>query len=449
MFRAKTAAQQCPICGTRFHVEAIRCTQCGATLTGAPEYRVESTQPIRVPGAKPDLALDAPASSRWDQGEADLYEGMLPASPSQLLLIGAVLIAVLIGVGGFVLLQSGYFTQPPTEPTQVAMMGDGTPSPTPRRVRSVPTNTKAPAVAIIPTINLPTVTPAPPTATITPTRGPCLQTAQQGDTLYGMAARCGHVHLEVIEIILRLNSLTSANALQIGQELQIPWPTPTGDAAAQGGDVATEVGAVPGLAEPTLPPGLRWYTVTSGETALSIVFDLNITMKILKDLNPEVRFEQCDFSSPAGGPNCSVLIFEGQRLRVPAPQPTATVPPTLTGSETPPPLPSPTQNVPVGLAPDDRMLFESVDVPTLRWLATGTLSGAEVFLVIVVDQTTGVTYTATTRDFSFQLPLEWQPKDDRVHTFQWRIAIASVGSSQTPVPTAYSTETRTFTWRGK
>jgi hypothetical protein len=450
LFRAKTPAQQCPICGTRFHLEAVRCTQCGATLTGAPEYRVESTQPIRVPGAKLDLTLDAPTNARWDQGEADLYEGMLPASPSQLLLVGAVLIAVLLGVGAFLLLQSGTLTQLTNPPTQLALADGSTLTPTPRRVRSVPTNTKAPPpVALIPTINLPTVTPAPPTATITPTRGPCLQTAQQGDTLYGMAARCGHVHLEVIDIILRLNSMTSANQLQIGQELQIPWPTPTGDAAAQGGAVATEVGAVPGLAEPTLLPGLRWYTVKIGETALSIVFDLNITMKILQDLNPEVRFEQCDYSTAAGGPNCSVLIFEGQRLRVPAPLPTATVPPTLTGSETPLPLPSPTQNVPVGLAPDDRMLFESVDVPTLRWLATGTLSGAEVFLVIVVDQTSGVTYTATTRDFSFQLPLDWQPKDDRVHTFQWRIAIASVGSSQTPVPTAYSTESRTFTWRGK
>jgi hypothetical protein len=113
------------------------------------------------------------------------------------------------------------------------------------------------------------------------------------------------------------------------------------------------------------------------------------------------------------------------------------------------PLPTATVNVPISLAPDDRMLFEAVDVPTLRWLATGSLSGAEVFLVIVVDQTTTTTYTAMTRDLAFELPLAWQPKDDRIHTFQWRIAIAQVGASQTPVPSAYSTETRTFTWRGR
>jgi hypothetical protein len=111
--------------------------------------------------------------------------------------------------------------------------------------------------------------------------------------------------------------------------------------------------------------------------------------------------------------------------------------------------PTATVNAPIALQPDDRMLFESFDVPTLRWLAPGSLSSNQVYLIIVTDATSSVTYTSTTRELSFQLPADWQPNDGQMHTFTWRITLADVSSTQTPVPSAYSSELRTFTWRGK
>ncbi|MBX3061533.1 MAG: LysM peptidoglycan-binding domain-containing protein [Anaerolineae bacterium] len=455
MFRAKSPAQECPICGTRHHIEATRCSQCGALLTGAPEYMVESTQPLRPPGstgAMRPIQIEGPAPTRWEQGEADLYEGLLPVNATQLVLIVALVVIAFVALGAFLFVQSGGLSSiTPPEPTTVALQSGSnqvtTATPLPP-LAPLPTNTK---VMIIPTISLPTVTPAPPTATLTPTQGPCMQTAQQGDTVYGMAARCGHKDLAVVDAILRLNNMTSANQLQIGQTLEIPWPTPMGSDTTPSDSLSQTTVASEGGSnvEPTLPPGVQWYTVKSGETALSIVFDLNITMKILQDLNPEIRFEQCDFSSPAGGPNCTVLLYENQRIRVPAPPPPPTVPPTLTGSETAVPTPTATFNAPISLSPDNRMLFETFDVPTLRWLSTGTLQNAETYMVIVTDKTTGATFYATTRELSFQLPTEWQPQDGTVHEYQWRVAIASVGTTQTPVPTAFTTETRTFTWRGR
>ncbi|MBX3083425.1 MAG: LysM peptidoglycan-binding domain-containing protein [Anaerolineae bacterium] len=441
MFKAKTPAQQCPICGTRHHIEAVRCNQCGALLTGAPETIVESTQPILPPGSRRDLDLEGPPHARWDHGDADLYEGMLPSTPTHLLAIGAVLIVLLLGAAAFVLAQAGFFTGAQLEPTAVALLGTPT---LPLRKSALPTNAKP---VIMPTLNLPTVTPAPPTATVTPTQGPCIQTAKQGDTLYALAARCGHRDGDVIDIILRLNNMTSPAQLQIGQKLQIPWPTATGSAPVAG-DQPTATNASAAI-EPTLPAGIKWYTVKKGDTALSVVFENNMTMKTLQDLNPEVRFDQCDFSSPAGGPNCQVMLYEGQRLRVPSGEAAVTAVPTLTGSETPAMPPTATINVPISLQPDDRMLFESFDVPTLRWLAPGSLSSNQVYMVIVTDQTTGVIFTATTRDLSFQLPAEWQPNDKQMHEFQWRIAMADIGTTQTPVPSAYSSEVRRFSWHGK
>jgi hypothetical protein len=95
------------------------------------------------------------------------------------------------------------------------------------------------------------------------------------------------------------------------------------------------------------------------------------------------------------------------------------------------------------------MLFESSELPTLRWVASGQLASNEVYLVTVRNTTTGTTYTATTREMSFQLLAEWQPTDGKRHVFEWSVAVARTGESGTPTPTAFTTETRTFTWQGR
>jgi hypothetical protein len=391
----------------------------------------------------------APNLARWDQGESDLVESLLPRFPMRLALLA--LLALIIVAGVFFVLALQTRQNQAITPT-AALLASGpqqTLTATRRpRLSPPPTNTR---IVAIPTLNLPTVTPVPPTVTPSPTRGPCLQVAKQGDSLFAMAVRCGHNNFDVVDAILRLNGMKSPNELQIGQEIQIPWPTPQGGVPAPDVPGQTAVAGGGADAEPTLPPGIMWYVVQKGEDAITIVVKFKINMRILRDLNfREVNFDQCDYAFVAGGPTCKVFLYEGQRLRVPAPAPTATVAPTRSGSETPTPTYTPELNQPYSISPDNRLPFESYEVPTLRWGATGTLLPETVYLIIVTDTTTKVSYYAQTRgELSFELPQSWQPKESKIHEYEWRVVVASVSASATPIPSGYSTEVRRFTWKGR
>ena len=125
---------------------------------------------------------------------------------------------------------------------------------------------------------------------------------------------------------------------------------------------------------------------------------------MLSQLNPEVTFSQCDYGNPAGGPECTVLIYAGQQIRVPAPTPTPTLSPTLSGSETATPTLTATFNAPSALSPADRALFMKNEFITLRWVASGTLSEGQTYRVRVEDMTAGKVYSADTTDLVFHSP---------------------------------------------
>lgn len=466
MKRKRAAEQECPICGAAHPLEASRCTECGAALRGVP---VPALPP--VPAEKPTTRPDTPRAKKtaiettlpdWALGDADLNEGLLPRVPVRGMFIGCALVAVILVLALFLASRGSIAFTPdagtgtPTTsgtPPAVGMAETGvTGFDTLTPVMPPPTNTR---IMVMPTMAFDTVTPMLPTLTPTPTRGPCIQVAAQGDTLYGLATRCGYSDMTIIPEILRINNMQSAAELQIGQNVEIPWPdqVASGDVDASSGDATVDPAIAtsdPMSLEPTLPPGVTWYTVKTGDTALSIVLELNINMRILRDLNPEMSFDTCDFGQVGGGPSCNVMVYEGQQVRVPAPTPTPTVPPTLTGSETPEPTPTPTYNAPFSVSPSDNMLFEAFELPTLRWVASGVLREDEVYLLTVDDRTGGVLYYVTTRDLSFQAPVDWQPTDGRRHVFAWNVAVARLQpGSNTAAPTAFKTETRTFTWESR
>ncbi len=441
-------AQKCPICGAQQSLEATRCSECGAALSGVPVINSpqRSTGPGRKSGPKP--RLEGPTTADWDEGEADLHEGMLPSLPLGIVTVSVVVFILIVG-GFFVLMNQGsnLFGQPTATATKVAFIFAGTPSgPT---ATMPPTNTPIPIPSVVPTLVFATVTPAPPTPSITPTRGPCMQKAGKGDTLYGMASRCGHRNLSIVDVIVQLNGLKSANSVQEGQVIEIPWPTPTDN--GQGNAGATANGGTPGdtsNVEPTLPPGVMWYTVKKGQTAIAVAYIFGTTMSALRDLNPEIQFLQCDFGLPAGGPDCTLRppLGEGQRVRVPAPVPSATVSVTPNGSETATPTPTATFNAPYADSPGNNMLYEAAQLPALRWVASGELDPNQVYLITVTDKITNVVYHGTTRDLAFQVPAEWQPSDGKRHLFEWSVAVASKDNHGTPIPSTLATETRTFSW---
>lgn len=448
-----TRSQKCPICGAIEPVSARVCGECGARLTGTPLSAAASSGQAQL--------RPVPFTLDSSRGDDDLYLGNLRGRMWRLVLVGLLAFVGLLLIGALVLSNrwaGNSFSAGAASPT-------APPTSTPRAL--IPGVTATPTPDIM--MSLPTVTPMPPTSTPTPTVTPCYQTAQQGDTVLGMAYRCGHRDLSVVDLILQINNMKSPQELQLGQTLEIPWPTstpapgqetPTVEPEAETGDNAPELtptlrlnefGTPDVLAkyeniEPTLRPGHAWHIVEEGETILSIAYTYDTTLEVLSQINPEIPFLQCDYGDPTGGPNCVVLLSIGQRVRVPVPLPSPT--PTLTpaGTLTPTPSATPTVNAPYALSPDDGARFAADQLVTLRWGSTGTLGKQERYSVHVRDLDTGQEYMATVAETSYVLPGGWQPADRKRHTFEWWIAVASVDEQGTVLSERHATPPRRFTW---
>lgn len=444
----------CPICGTPSHRNATLCSTCGTSLADVEVVKDEA--PVR---------RGTPQYS-YQYGETDLFEGALRRRGQVYVFSGLLVVALILcaGIGFFV--GSGLLTRQPT--------------PTPESATAVPIFGSQPELAVTntprPTIILATVTPAPPTPTPTPTQGPCTVRVEPGSDLISMAWSCGHRSLDVIPLILEMNDLDAPEQVQAGQEILIPWPTDAANpesAPADGSgsdDVTEETGAenaaagfaddssaVSILSAPTssgptvaptetLLPGVMWHEVRPNQSMSEIVFTYNTSAETLSQLNPEISFSQCDFGSVTGGDTCIVMLYAGQRIRVPAPTPTPTLSPTLSGSETPTPTLTPTFNAPTLLSPADRVLFLRNDLITLRWVATGTLDADEVYRVRVEDLTANLEYAGETTELYFTIPVEWQGQDNRRHDYRWSVSVIRRSSPDQPI---YTTDARLFTWEGR
>lgn len=457
--------QQCPICGAVQPLSARKCSICGAVLPGQmtpviPQPPVEKTRKKRSPY---EAAL----------GDDDLFAGDLSGRMWRLILMGCVLLALLLGLGGGVVLSQMLLDD---ESGGQDLRADKTgrptalPTATPRGgVVVSPTLTYTPTQAV--TLSFATVTPIPATATETPLPTPCYQTAKQGDTISDLAYRCGHLSMDVVPLILEANDMESPQELQVGQTLEIPWPTvtpggePTQPAAAGGGTgggaetfetitpevLYNEFGTPDMMAKyenaaATLRPGMAWYTVKTGDTVLSIAWEYGTTLEVLSQINPEVPFLNCEFGSANGGPNCVVMLSEGQQIRVPVPLPTPTLSPTPAGSLTPTPTATPTFNAPYILGPDDQAHFPTDQIVTLRWGGTGTLSASERYIVRVRDLEAHTDYVVLIQDTTYLLPGGWQPSDGRQHTFEWTISVAQVDAQNAILSEDHQSDPRSFTW---
>lgn len=432
------------------------CSTCGTSLA---DVKVVSET------AKPSNTAGNP---RYDRryGETDLLEGG-PRRRSEVYLFGGLMVIVALAcVGALAFLALRWLA--PT--TSAPLTGE-----TPTAAESQPavaivTNTPMPSPVIA------TVTPPPPTPTDTPTPGPCTHVVKSGEDLISIAMGCGHRSMDVIPLILQMNGLTSAGMIQAGQELSIPWPTATLDpnaaptsesttdaaskVAADVSGVAPTDAAIPGLElaaagtplpptprpSATLLPGVMWHVVQPNENIMSIAFSNNTNVEVLSQLNPEITFSQCDFGNPAGGPECSVVINVGQQIRVPAPTPTATLSPTMSGSETATPTLTATFNAPSALSPADRTLFRHDELITLRWVASGTLNAGETYRVTVDDLTSGTTHISETTELSFILPADWQGLDGQRHDFRWQVSVVKLDNPNQPI---FTTTPRMFTWEGR
>jgi hypothetical protein len=426
----------CPICDTPARRDAKVCRVCGGSLVNVP---------VVTGGSK-----NEPQRLDYDYryGETDLYEENLRRT-SRLFLLGSlativtvVVVIILINIAPGLISDlrtsaaTAFFTPRPT-----VLMATVTDSP--------PTLTPTPTPP-------PTDTPAP-----TPTATPCIRVVQPNDTLSGLIFSCGYNDTSVMELVMELNDISNAALIQQGQTLIIPWPTPTIDpnvtpSPAVTGEENAGASVALGADAPTINPflaptatlqsGVMWYTVQPNDNIISIAFAFNADVEILSQLNPEITFSQCDFGEFSGGPNCIVVIFEGQQIRVPAPTPTPTLPPTPSGSETPTPTATATFNAPSLISPGNLAHFQRDELITLRWLGSGTLGEGETYRVRVENLTDQVVNTADTRDIFFIVPDEWQGQGSARYQYSWSVSIIALERPNDPI---FTTETRTFTWQGR
>lgn len=446
----------CPICGAANAPDARTCVLCESRLPG------RAAAPLKVQGA------NEIAPSFYDSmlGEDDL---MVRRAPGGIWLAGLFLIIGLALGLCLAIVMVQFLGNEDDDNTSSEAISTNTPSPTASLQQGQPTTPPVDVPTLIPTNtrivpNFPTVTPL---ATATPTEGPCVLTVKADDTLYGLALQCGHVDFSAVDAIVEFNNLACPTCIQIGQVIEVPRPTPTFDPAVLPTLASTETGASSQVLtvadtgegtisaddivltravaiEPTLDPNLMWHTVVSQQTLYDVIAIYNIDVKLLSEINPEMEFLQCDFGERFGGPTCSVMLSEGQRMRVPAPTPTPTIPPTSSGNETPTPTPTATFNVPSLFSPQEGERFDASRVVTLRWTSTGTLGLDEVYLVKVTNTKTEITYFGLSCDLSFDLPRNWQPTKKESQEYSWSVSIVMLRPGVNTDGTTYTLHN--FNW---
>lgn len=422
---------------------------CGASLTHA---AVE----VRELGARPNTRQ----GYDFRYGETDLSEDGLRGKAR--LYLASIIGIILLVAGG----AAAYWIVPTLIPKPSPTF---TPSPSPD-VTLTPSPTLALATV---TLGQPTQTPTE-TPSITPTPAPtstpepCVQTVGAGEGMLALISRCGHLHLDVIPEVVRLNGLNGENDLRAGQTIIIPFPTPTFDpnavaptAEANSGN-AEMISLGGGLSQedilatqavnpffvptPTNPPGVANYVVILNDSIIGIIANYNTTIDVIDKLNPEMEFFQCEMGQQFGGPACVVPLFEGQIIRVPVPTATPTATFTPNGSETPTPTATATFNAPNPLSPSNRAYFRRDEIITLRWSASGTLAEDEAYTVTVQNLTEGMAFTGETRELFWVIPQEWQGAEAKQLEYIWTVAVTRQGNAESA---RYTTLPASFTWEGR
>lgn len=351
-------------------------------------------------------------------------------------LIRAVLILALITI-------AAGCANPPQVPTPTPIE-EALPSPsaTPQPTASA-TPTPTAALQIAQPTDVPTqpVTDEP---AATPTPSVVEYVIQPDDTLIYIIQQFGYRDLAVLGEIVRINSnLPSADRLPgPGNTILIPLPTiaPTLPADVQ---TATAMSGIPQVSlaiQTTIVP----HIVRDGETILGIAEQYRTTLRVLRDLNPQIGFFNCDLSNPSGGPDCTVLLDTGAAVNVPAPTPTPTLSPTPSGNETA--TPTPTFAAPRISFPPRDAAINAASTFTLQWVSVGVLEAQQVYLIQIENLASGTAFNDITRATSYRLPAEIAPANGERQQYRWRVSVAQQNADGRYAVVGAEGEWRTFTW---
>lgn len=334
-------------------------------------------------------------------------------------------------------------TPPADEPALAGAAQAGTP----------PRPTRTPSPTLPPTIT-PTESPPAPPPTETPvptdTPEPYEHVIQTGDTCLGIAYQYGHTEPNVMAAIEELNNMRDCGVLPgPGTTLLIPRPTAT--ATPIGADLTQTAVATAAPPQVTLDAGpsfaVQSYVVQDGDTLSSIAILFDSSLRQICELNPlpdGIDCGACNWESANCCCSRPVLVSVGLALNVPGTTPTPSPSPTFTGSETP--TLTPTHRPPQPVFP---ARGATVSGPVrLTWVTVGPLAADETYLVTLRDETTGATFSATTRRLSLDVPYEYLPQDSAAHEFVWQVSVVRQGEDAMLYPTGGVVPEQPFTWSG-
>jgi LysM repeat protein len=193
--------------------------------------------------------------------------------------------------------------------------------------------------------------------------------------------------------------------LQVGQQLLIPWPTPTAPLQA----IQVEIGGESVVADPANCPR---YTIQSGDTLFGISAFYGVDMAAILQVN---RLTEQSVMLP-GDTLCIPTIIRGGVLApTPGPSPTPTATPPAAGPQL--------------LYPADGAVVSPPEGPVLlQWASVKDLSSDEWYMLELTDLSDLESHAlrAFTRQNALRLPEGWRPEDPTEHLLRWKVSIVRV-----------------------
>lgn len=419
--------RRCRECDSVIAAEDERCLMCGAPL--GPSHVSEASDSDRQ---VPDEAADVEASDETSfvgesRGLAEpddevaseqtpVFESTMRERQAPLTLwmtAGFVIVIVIIGA---LMLQNPavatlaiFPTETPIPPT-ITLTATWTPL-----ASETSTSTEEPSAT-------PTV---PPTATQQPPRA---HTVAVNETLFSISLRYG----VSMESIAAASGIPSNAALQVSQQLLVPWPTATPPLTA----VEVDIGGETIIADPS---ECRVYEIKGGDTFFGIAARERIDLRAMLAAN---RLTEQSVLQP-GDTICIPRIIRGGVL-----------PPTAGPSPTPAPTEPPAG--PSLLYPVQEARVTPAEEPFfLQWVAVKDLAEDEWYMVELTDLSAVESHPVRgfTRQTSFQVPEAWRPAVPEEHLMRWRVTIVRVFGERQDGSFVYSFAGRSshdayFTWLG-
>lgn len=405
---------RCPQCDSVIPAGSERCIMCGAQLPDAESAGKSSgsaSTDVVEPGRKvvsiaaPPTALDRTERRRKQK--------------SWVLWVFIGIIGLLTALFSFILLRGG------GSEVILALQPTFTPLPPPPSLTPTwtPEATDTPIATETP---VPSATPVP---TDTP-RPPRYHSVASGETLFGLSL----LYRVSADSIAASNEIPLNSPIQVGQELNIPWPTATPPLES----FVLEIGGEKVVADVT---DCEIVTIQEGDSTYGLSAQRGVPAEAIIAVN-RLTEESIQLLHP-GDTLCIPRVYPGENL-----PPTAGPLPTATSTAFPA---GPTLLYPVNGAeidPPDELL-------RLQWVAVKDLEDDEWYMIELtdLDQLDSLPLRAFTRDTSFKVPSHWRPDIPETHEMRWRVSIVNVTGKRSDGGIIYeyggrSSEDSLFFWLG-